>query len=861
MEKKKKKKISKRKRDKQEKWRQKKMTELLNLLSPVDKTLKKKKRRHTAVINDQPMGEDYLNYTDYASAFGSMLSDKNIALPITVGIYASWGSGKSFLLGKIKEYIEININAQIKEERRKLKRKCVCDTRNKRHEIGYEYIIIDFNAWSYNFSDVLWAGLVKEIHTKVEERYGFLSMRFFRFFVYPFRSNSKQKMFCMITYAILRFLFLIIFSILLGAVLTEDAFINIFGEVAIYSAFGITIATILPSIIQLIITLCKDKGTEIMKSAKNISEQVGFMGDVRHELELICDFVKMKRAKFAVFIDDLDRCQPNKIVDMLDATMLLLSNLNYPFLTFVTIDPRIIVKSIESVYDDIFQNCGITGFEYLDKLIQIPFSIPIASPATKDNIIRILTREKEDVLNIVFDLCIFLIKKHMCFMELRIKEFPDKAIYEIDRHKLSYNHKIQYIKDVYSNIKSEYGSCLGSKYLYEINDTSSILSFLLKILRHLKSNCEAIRNKPHKIEINIRNELVDFLSTKQNILDENEVGELKNVIISNAEDGMEKYVLPPNMTNVLKLIKDGKGSDVNYKELGIFLQNKKNSESQMGLVDNLNKLVYDYYKLLKKFMSTKEVRFSPLNDELNTLCLNFEKITRTLETSNKTLYAHSQSMLSKEEVRYFHEISSYFDGNCRRNKRIINVYVLIKNLLGERIVGWYKSTPVTMYTLKILIKIVILFEQWPYRMCAIFQILEDYKERLIKLPGESNIYMSGETSDGDGDGDLENQLPEKKGKKDIDDIDEWFEAHRFTTLQIAYENLPAYLVNNECIKMMRCVDYNKILFSKFLDMQPIITVEYFYICISYIFNINYSIKNMISKIINNQSSSNFKLTE
>ena len=60
-----------------------------------------------------------------------------------------------------------------------------------------------------------------------------------------------------------------------------------FSEVAIYSAFGLTIVTIIPSIIQLIITLCQNKGSEIMKGAKNIPEQVGFMGDVRDELELI----------------------------------------------------------------------------------------------------------------------------------------------------------------------------------------------------------------------------------------------------------------------------------------------------------------------------------------------------------------------------------------------------------------------------------------------------------------------------------------------------------------------------------------------------------------------------------------------
>ena len=97
---------------------------------------------------------------------------------------------------------------------------------------------------------------------------------------------------------------------IIGSNATEDVFVGIFGEVAIYSALA-TIATILPSIT--INYYSKDKGNEIMTSEK-YSDQVGFMGDVRDELELICDFVKMKKAKFAVFIDDLDRCPPNKIL-------------------------------------------------------------------------------------------------------------------------------------------------------------------------------------------------------------------------------------------------------------------------------------------------------------------------------------------------------------------------------------------------------------------------------------------------------------------------------------------------------------------------------------------------------------------
>ena len=806
------------------------------------------KKRHASVVNDQPKGEDGLNYTDYANAFGLMLSDTRISLPITIGIYSSWGTGKSFLLGKIKEYIETNINSKIQQKRKQRNAcKCICNT-SCGYEYEYEYIMIDFNAWSYSFSDVLWAGLVKEIHSKVEDRYGFLALRFFRFFIYPFRSNSKQKMACMILYSIFRFLCLVIFTILLSAVLNEDTFVDLFGEVAIYSAFGLTIATIIPSIIQLIITLCKDKGSEIMKGAKNIAEQVGFMGDVRDELELICDFVKMKHAKFAVFIDDLDRCPPKKIVDMIDATMLLLSNLDYPFLTFITIDPRIIVKSIESTYDDVFHECGITGFEYLDKLIQIPFSIPIASPRVKDDIIQILIREKEDVSNKVFELCSYFVKKDIYFTKIKMKKYPNKKIYEIDEDKLEYNDKIDYIKTVYNYIIPDFRHIDDGKYVYE--NAGDILKLMLKLLRHLvilneqnEKEFSEIEDKEEKynnrhLKLNIHSEISKYMYYNIDISNEGKIGELKNIVIDKAEDDIGMGILTPQMKNIFKRIKGNTSEtprDIDFNDLGTFIQTKKYRETAMVLRNNLNDIILEFTKHFKVFMNTKSIRFSPICDKLNNLYLSFEQITRSINKSQGTLYAHSQSMLSVNEVKYFHEIAQYFDGNCRRNKRIINVYVLIKNILGDRITGWYKSCPVTIYTLKILIKMIVLFEQWPYRMCAIFQILENHKEELRRLPDDDYDEI-----------DISNECFE------IETLEQWLEEHRFYTLQTLYENFPKCIVTNKENCNMKSNDYNHYVFEKFLNFEPIITVEYFYICIGYIFNINYSIKNMISKMLNTE---------
>lgn len=43
-----------------------------------------------------------LGYDLYSSALADILSEPSLSMPITVGLYAKWGSGKSFLLNKLR---------------------------------------------------------------------------------------------------------------------------------------------------------------------------------------------------------------------------------------------------------------------------------------------------------------------------------------------------------------------------------------------------------------------------------------------------------------------------------------------------------------------------------------------------------------------------------------------------------------------------------------------------------------------------------------------------------------------------------------------------------------------------------------
>lgn len=54
-------------------------------------------------LNTNEDSEGMLGYELYSSALADVLSEPTLTTPITVGLYAKWGSGKSFFLGKLRE--------------------------------------------------------------------------------------------------------------------------------------------------------------------------------------------------------------------------------------------------------------------------------------------------------------------------------------------------------------------------------------------------------------------------------------------------------------------------------------------------------------------------------------------------------------------------------------------------------------------------------------------------------------------------------------------------------------------------------------------------------------------------------------
>ena len=84
--------------------------------------------------------------------------------------------------------------------------------------------------------------------------------------------------------------------------------------------------------------------------------------------------VRDNNLKIVVFIDELDRCPLERIVDILEAIKLFLAK--EIFIVFMAVDTRVASEAIRLHYKDV-RNPDLPR-EYLEKIVQLPLRVPTA---------------------------------------------------------------------------------------------------------------------------------------------------------------------------------------------------------------------------------------------------------------------------------------------------------------------------------------------------------------------------------------------------------------------------------------------------------------------------------------------------
>jgi hypothetical protein len=111
----------------------------------------------------------------------------------------------------------------------------------------------------------------------------------------------------------------------------------------------------------------------VQRDLEELSQALCQSSDPIHKARLEEQFPRGP-ARIVLFIDDLDRCPPDRVVEVLEAVQLLVKT---PlFVVVLAMDVRYITRALEKIYKDILLRRGKpSGLDYIEKIIQLPYSI------------------------------------------------------------------------------------------------------------------------------------------------------------------------------------------------------------------------------------------------------------------------------------------------------------------------------------------------------------------------------------------------------------------------------------------------------------------------------------------------------
>lgn len=255
--------------------------------------------------------------------------------PITIGIHGKWGAGKTSIMRLTKELLE-------KEGAK----------------------TIWFNAWKYNKEDALWRALILTVLVSIEKDIRKKKSE-------EDKDNKeleqiKERLYRAIEIEEKGGIELDVGGIVKGGLKIVLTQVPVISQLKGVSEIITKIKTGKPA----------KSGVEelldsIQRETKKVyREKIQFMEQFEAEFQELVNKCVGEDGRLVIFIDDLDRCLPEQSIDILEAIKLFLNAKRCVFV--IGVDKKVVQDGIKLRYKGI----DIGGVDYIEKIIQVPFTVP-----------------------------------------------------------------------------------------------------------------------------------------------------------------------------------------------------------------------------------------------------------------------------------------------------------------------------------------------------------------------------------------------------------------------------------------------------------------------------------------------------
>lgn len=276
---------------------------------------------------------DILFYEPYADVIADIVCNKTYN-PLTIGVFGVWGAGKSTLLNLVQQKVD---------EKTGKSKKTICFT---------------INAWTFEGYEDAKIALMEALLRELKEN-----------------KSVPEK----------------VKEGIIGLLKRVDYFKLAIKAISVGAPIVASAVTMnpIPALMSAPVT-----AETIGKGVASVADNIKTMHDdyLKDSEESVVSSVRKFKEEFAktlsddeidnviVLIDDLDRCQPDSIIETLEAIKLFLSVPKMSFI--VAADENVIQYALRKKYPPVGNYAVNLDREYIEKIIQLPIYIPELS--TKD---------------------------------------------------------------------------------------------------------------------------------------------------------------------------------------------------------------------------------------------------------------------------------------------------------------------------------------------------------------------------------------------------------------------------------------------------------------------------------------------
>lgn len=369
------------------------------------------------VLNNDTWAEvDQLGYELYATAITGMIREESNQTkpPLTIAILAPWGQGKTTLMRYVeRNFRKLRGTARVDHGAHPEKVTTLRNIINWVKELPVikqkiDFPTIWFNPWKHQNSEQLWAGmgyaiikqLVEYLPPTDQEKFWF-QLNLKRIDINTLRSQVHKNILNEFIGNFLRGA--VVWSVLLGLTVLVAGLL-LFADFVMGVSMFTMAAALAPIAIEffksrkeVLNESLKDKFTDIV-TEPDYEKKTGYFSEVEKDMKHVFDILIDKKKPAVIFIDDLDRCSPDVITEVIEAINLIInSDFSEKCYFVIGMDAKMVAASLDKKYADLVDKFreeknrfGDIGYYFLDKFIQLPFSLPVLDPDARTKLLNTL---------------------------------------------------------------------------------------------------------------------------------------------------------------------------------------------------------------------------------------------------------------------------------------------------------------------------------------------------------------------------------------------------------------------------------------------------------------------------------------